>query len=427
MPSFCSGRAHRPRSLFLVALTLLLGLGIDSMAQTGSLPPRESTRDTAAIDSAFRFTMFVIGDAGHKGPILEENAKATEIEAARLQSLGDPVTTMVFAGDNFYPVGLNQDEEVRHDLVNDVLGPFARFLRTLGRTNVHAIAGNHDYYCDMFGPAPYGKCESGNLYEMMIPVWSYYIAPTSVRYPVERGSKDSVELIMINSAYFMINSRDLWHRQSDTIRKMLNKSAKNPNIKWRMIFSHHPPYTFGEHGGYRVWDSHVQRVRFLGNCIDDRKDPIKYIQMWAGYAEDNCAPRYFYYKDTILQMISESDMPVHAFISGHDHSLQLLAQRGGLVNAPKVFIITGAGSKVSSVRTPFIDRRRGFQYYAKPRNTPDHRGESIYGFLGVQADGDFLKFWFVDGETKKPADMGGASLFYVDRKGVLVKTEHFPK
>lgn len=406
-------------TVFLLQFILLID-GSDLPAQRDALPRADSI---ARSDTSSRFTMFVIGDAGKAGKILDDNAAALEIEAARLRNAGTPVKSIVFVGDNFYPVGLNHGEEVRKDLVNDVLGPIAFFLRSLGRSNVHAIPGNHDYYCDMFGPAPYGKCESGNLYEMMIPVWTYHLAPTSIRYATEKGSKDSVELILINSAYFMINSREYWHNHTDSLRRLINNSAKNPNIKWRMIFSHHPPYTFGEHGGYRVWDSRVQRVRFLGNCIEDRKDPIKYIQMWAGYAEDNCAPRYYYYKDTILQMISSSGAPVHAFISGHDHSLQLLAQRGGLDNAPKVFIITGAGAKVSAVRTPFIDRRRGFQYYAHPKNTPDDQGESIHGFLGVQTEGDMLKFWFINGETKKVADMGGASYFWVDRSGRLVRTE----
>ena len=147
-------------SLFCtVIIALLTAYGTDSAAQPGSRP----VRDTGAIDSSFLFTMFAIGDAGKPGDILLENAKALEIEAERLRKTGNPVSTMVFAGDNFYPVGLNHDEEVRLDLVNDVLGPMAGFLRTLGRKNVHAIPGNHDYYCDMFGPAPYGKCESGKM------------------------------------------------------------------------------------------------------------------------------------------------------------------------------------------------------------------------------------------------------------------------
>jgi len=55
--------------------------------------------------------------------------------------------------------------------------------------------------------------------------------------------------------------------------------------------------------------------------------------------------------------------------------------------------------------------------------TPEKLGESIPGFLGVQAEDEYLKFWFINSETGKKADMGGASTFYVDEEGLMVKTE----
>lgn len=395
---------------------LFVLLVVAATAQTGTI-------ERPGYDSAGKFTLFVIGDAGKPGAILNENAKALELEGERLKSEGNPVNAITFVGDNFYPVGLNHDKEVRHDLVNDVLGPVAFFLRGLGRKNVHAIPGNHDYYCDMFGPAPYGVCQSGNLYEMMIPVWTYYLTPQSVRYPVKRGSKDSIELIMLNSAYFMMYSREQWHYQTDSLRSLLKRSAANKSVKWRVAFTHHPPYTFGSHGGYRIWDAERRRIRYMGNCIDDRKDPIKYVQMFAGSYEDNCAPRYQYYNDTLLNTISESGAQVHLLASGHDHNLQLLAQNGGKVGAPKIFVVTGAGSKVSEVRTSFHDVRRGLQYFAHPINTPEARGTSIYGFLGLQIEEDMMKLWFVNGETKQRANMGGKQTFWINRKGYLVNSE----
>ena len=367
--------------------------------------------------------MFVIGDAGKAGKVLDNNARALEIEGERLKAEGSSVNAITFLGDNFYPVGLNHDEEVRRDLVNDVLGPVAYFLRTLGRENSHAIPGNHDYYCDMFGPAPYGKCESGNLYEMMIPIWTYHLLPRGIRYPVQRGSKDSIELIMLNSAFFMMHSREHWYVQTDSLRSLLKKSAANKSVKWRIAFTHHPPYTFGAHGGYRVWDPRVKRVRYLGNCIDERKDPIKYVQMFAGSYEDNCAPRYQYFKDTLFQTISRSGAQVHMLASGHDHALQLLAQNGGEPGAPKIFVVSGAGAKVSRVRTSFQDTKRGLQYFAHPKNNPTDKGKSIYGFLGVQIVDDMMKLWFINGETKKRAVMGGKQTFWVNREGYLVKSE----
>lgn len=368
--------------------------------------------------------MFLLGDQGKTGEILTNTTAAMYQEAQRLADSGTPLNSVAFVGDNFYPIGLNVDEGARIELVEQVMGPMARLLKQLGRTNVHAVPGNHDYYCDMFGPAPYGSCNAGNLYELSIPLWTYHLnGPASIRYPVKRGSADSIELIMINSAFFVRYDREVWGYHLDSLRTLLKESSQNKSIKWRLMFAHHPIYTFGEHGGYRIWDPRVQRIRYLGNCVDDKKDPIKYIFEFANSHEDNCAPRYRYYRDSIMTIIHNGGARIHAYIAGHEHSLQFLAQRGGLANTPKIFIITGAASKHDAVRTSFIDTRRGFQFFSHPQNTDERRGESIPGFVSMQVENNRLKFWFINSNTKERTRMGGSEFFYVDNKGLLVETK----
>ncbi len=370
--------------------------------------------------------MAVLGDGGKPGAILEANGRLLASEQLRLDRRGSPLRSIVFLGDNFYPIGLNHEPEDRLELVHQVIGPLVGTLEQIGTANVHAVPGNHDYYCDMLGPAPYGMCFAGNQYEQMIPAWSYHIEPYGHRYPAADGSRDSVELIFLNSALFTLTAQSTWSAHTEGIRSLFHASAENSSIKWRFIFTHHPVHTFGEHGGYRVWDAETERVRYRGNCIADGKDPIKYVERWAGSFEDNCAPRYRDYIDTLAKIVNESGAVVQVMFSGHDHSLQLLAQRKNRGTFPKIHVISGAMSKVSRVRTSFSDERRGIFYFAHPKNDSISEGESIPGFAACRIEGERLKIWFLDGERQGIATMGGARSFWIDQNGDLAETSVDP-
>lgn len=408
---------HYTRCLYWVVVALVAG-SFNAWAQGKAVHTGEP------YDSSGKFTLMVLGDAGQPGDVLKNTIVAVHTEAARMAELGSKLSAIAFTGDNFYPIGLNHTESDRIALVEEVLGPMAGLFRDVGRENVHAVPGNHDYFCDMFGPVPYGSCNAGNLYELAIPVWTYHLFwPTAIRYPVARDSKDSIELIMINSPRFVRYDEFEWDLYYDSLRTLLKESAGNKAVKWRLMFTHHPVYTFGEHGGYRAWDPSVQRVKYLGACIEDKKDPVRYLYRLAKSDEDICAPRYRQFRDSIMSIMHAGGAKVHALISGHEHSLQFLAQRGGLANTPNIFIISGAGSKQDMVRTSFIDTRRGYSFYSHPLNTDEHKGESIYGFMMCQVEGKRLKFWFVDGEKNQRTTMGGAEFFYVNSKGLLAETK----
>ena len=399
--------------LITTALTIQRAAAQDSDAQAAE-----------PYDSTGKFTLLVVGDAGQPGDALVKTNAAILAEATRVAELGSPLSAMAFTGDNFYPIGLNHTEGTRNELVETVLGPISGLLRVIGRENVHAVPGNHDYFCDMFGPIPYGSCNGGNLHELAIPVWTYHLfGPASIRYPTKRNSTDSIELIMVNSPFFVRYGEASWDTYYDSLRVLLKASAANKAIKWRLMFTHHPIYTFGEHGGYRVWDPTVQRIKFLGACIEDKKDPIRYLYRIAKSDEDICAPRYRQFRDSIMTIMHAGGAKIHALISGHEHSLQFLAQRGGLANTPNIYIISGAGSKQDAVRTSFVDTRRGFSFFSHPINTDEHRGESIIGFMMCQVEGKRLKFWFVDSDKNQRTVLGGVEYFYVNAKGLLTETK----
>ena len=371
------------------------------------------------------FTFIAIGDAGYPGPILDENAATIKSITATLHRNKRPLDAMVFLGDNFYPIGLNLYPVDRTWLISEVINPHAYTFLKLGPKNVHAVPGNHDYYCAALGPIPYGKCRDGNSMELALPVWTYHLhAPASARYPTYKGSRDSVELIFVNSPYFLLNDEEEWHNHLDTLENLLRASDTNASVKWRMMFLHHSPFSAGEHAGYNLWSEDKQRVVFRGCLVGEGDNPTKVIERLAGYSEDNCNPHYIKYKDSLLTRIVRSGATIHAMFGGHDHSLQLLAQRSRPPGTPGVFVVSGAGSKRSQVSSPRVDTTVGMYIYTHPINDNYYQGASIYGFAAGAVEDDELRVWFVDGATGEYADMGGGvTEFWIDSTGTLVRAE----
>lgn len=368
------------------------------------------------------FSFIAVGDAGQKGAVLNATARAMDSAALHQDVAGAPVSLLLFLGDNFYPIGLNRSESEVTDLIHAVLiEPHRALMSRLGPDNVHAVAGNHDYYCNMLGPAPYGICPEGNHSEDSIHEWSYHHAmPVRVRYAVAEGSRDSVEFILYDSALPIAIKPEYWHPGIDSLEKLLRSSAQDTSVKWRIMAAHHSPYTVGEHGGWRKWSKEENRVTYLGNCIEEGQDPTKYPQQFFSN-QDNCDPQYKAWNDSLFALISRSGARIHLHLAGHDHSLQTFTFPDGMAkfgyppvicdNCPKSYIISGAGSKQSHVRSSSEN------IYTHP--LLDREGISEAGFIVAEVRSDRILITFINSTNGQPLEMGGALHFALRQDGIL--------
>src|SRR5688500_10366877 len=64
-------------------------------------------------------TFVAIGDGGQPGPINDAVARMAAQVVSSAPSRGERVGMFLFLGDNFYPIGLNQPEEIRDQLIRD--------------------------------------------------------------------------------------------------------------------------------------------------------------------------------------------------------------------------------------------------------------------------------------------------------------------
>ncbi len=380
-------------------------------------------------NSSQPLTVIAIGDAGESGSILSGNAKYINDMYTEQHGGGKP-DAMIFLGDNFYPTGLNVPVEDVQSKIKGALGPFRTAFEGLGRANVYAIPGNHDYYARvafeksfLFGlvnisAVPVGLSEEGNEREQAIEGWAYhYKMPAEAVYPISVGAKDSVQFIFYDSALPLRTDLSTWKPALDSLRRLLTVSATRVGISWRILAQHHPWYSVGEHGGWSQWDDEAKKVTHLPNCDKDSNVVHWFINDLD--PQDLCAARYQALHDSLKSVIHTSGAKIQLALAGHDHSLQLLnySNRDNECEpCPKVHIVSGAGSKPTRVKFPSPPNE-----YTAAQRDPKKEGESLSGFAQLKFENDNLRIVFFNSANGEMIDMGGGKKeFWINRDGELL-------
>ncbi|MEO8168872.1 MAG: metallophosphoesterase, partial [bacterium] len=312
--------------------------------------------------------------------------------------------------------------------VKSVLGPYRQTFESIGRSNVHAVTGNHDYYARnafekslFFGLVniefgPIGLSERGNERERAVEWWTYYYKmPADAVYPVRAGSKDSVQFIFYDSALPLRTDPSTWHSALDSLRRLLTHSANRPGIAWRILAQHHPWYSVGEHGGYSVWDDEAKTVNYLPNCDKDSNVIEWFVNTLD--PQDLCASKYQAEIDSLKAIIHAGGAKIHLMLAGHEHNLQLLSYPERTIDCPEcptVFVISGAGSKSNKVKLPSPPN----EFTA---SQPAKNGESLSGFAQLKFEDGKLRVVFFNSANGELIDMGETKKeFWLDRNGLLL-------
>ncbi|MBX2992278.1 MAG: metallophosphoesterase [Bacteroidetes bacterium] len=401
----------KPLSLFLIGATAL---------------SCSHQRDIHESAEGRPLTVIAIGDAGEPGSVLRDNAKLVDNMYSGRHSAGLP-DAMFFLGDNFYPTGLNVPADEVDKKIKKTLGPFRETFEFLGKENVHAVAGNHDYYARnaiekslLFGlidisAGPVGLSDRGNQRASEIEWWTYHRnMPAEVVYPSRRGGQDSVQFIIFDSALPLRTDISTWKPALDSLRRMLATSATRPGIVWRILIQHHPWYSVGDHGGYSVWDDEENAITYLSNCDKD-SNAVRWFMNTID-PEDVCAEKYQAMLNALRSVILAGGVKIHLTLTGHDHTLQLLSypDDGSCSSCPKVHVVSGAGSEMKQVKSPLPPR----EFTASQR---DKKGESRGGFAQLRFENDRLRIVFFDGQNGQMIDMGGGKReFWIDKEGRLL-------
>ncbi|MEO1434472.1 MAG: metallophosphoesterase, partial [Bacteroidota bacterium] len=299
-------------------------------------------------------TIYLIGDAGE--PELDPLEPALASLQTHLEA-SDEHSTVVFLGDNIYPVGLPVHDPEEGEKSEERLIAEAKLKAQLDilkdfKGQPFFIAGNHDW----------NKSKSGGLERVIAQsefVNAYLDNPNSFvpaagcPGPVEVSLTDQLTLLLIDSEWFVFD----WEKEPDMNSdcEILTREAfigafraavERHQDKDIIVAMHHPLYTQGSHGGYYRFKDHLFPLTAANDKLWIPLPVLGSIypiyRQTGGVAEDVSHPKYQELKQGLLNAVADKKNVI--FAAGHEHSLAYYNQHD------HHFIVSGAGCKSSPVR-----------------------------------------------------------------------------
>jgi hypothetical protein len=282
--------------------------------------------------------VFLLGDAGAavegRSPLLD--ALRADVEWWSRSLARDSAVSIVYLGDVVYPDGVRdrgqpgfaEDSAHLWDQIELIGGPHAATHETVGLF----LTGNHDWG-NTSGDA--GLERVMNLSEQLALARNagYHVSllpAAGEPGPVTRDLRRNVRLVFLDTHWFL-QARSAPERAAffQRVRQGLSEAGQREVI----FVAHHPYYSAGPHGivipGY-----HTGGIAYLlkqsGTLVQDLNSAV-----YGGFLAH-------------MRAIFETSRPPLVFAGGHDHSLQVLTGAGD--SDPRFVLVSGAGSKVSSVR-----------------------------------------------------------------------------
>lgn len=272
----------------------------------------------------------VMGDWGRNGEDHQQLVADQMGKTAKEMSVDFIIST----GDNFYPKGvMSEYDPLWRTSFEDVYKAFSL------QWDWYPVLGNHDYMANPDAQVAYSKISR----RWKMPA-RYYSKKVSV------GGKDQMLIAFIDTNPFIkefysnpeygpnVATQDST-AQKQWLREVL--SDPSPDIKWKVVVGHHPMYT-GSDKRRESYDTRATRSS-LKNLLDE--------------------------------------YGVHAYLAGHDHSLQHIS-----VNGTEHFV-SGAASEVTQAamlpQSKFAASQYGFMVFTVTENKMmvqiiDYKGQLMY-------------------------------------------------
>jgi hypothetical protein len=339
-------------------------------------------------------TVFLIGDAGEP-KLAEENLAVLK---AQLEAVGENAS-LIFLGDNIYSDGLptkdHPNREEREEKLRLQLEVTKNFK---GKTVV--IPGNHDW--DKGGKLGWERVEEQTRYV------NDYFGGKKVFYP--KNGYPGPEEIKLDKGLYLIVFDMQWmlHKWEKTLEDnpllktepidilldiaSLLEKHKNHHV---ILASHHPVYSYGEHGGKFPFKAHLfpltsfNKNFYLPLPIIGSLYPT--YRATAGNIQDIPHPEYKAIRNVLEAYLK--DYPNAIYVSGHEHSLQHIQKEG--VN----YIVSGSGSKHT-----YLKEDGKFLTYGKSRVG---FGRVTYERKGKAS----VEFWAADQMAPKGELIYGSELY----------------
>ncbi|MBD3583345.1 metallophosphoesterase [Flavobacterium selenitireducens] len=294
--------------------------------------------------SAVAHKFFLVGDAGNWTGT--QTPEVFSLLSEKLKA-ADSASTLLFLGDNVYPLGLPKPDAPNYaDAIARLQKQIDLSRDFKGKTIF--IPGNHDYYQGLAGVQDQAKfvVSALNHKRAFMPRKGCGIDKMDI--------DESTALIVVDSQWFLedwddhptinedcdIKTRELFFKElKDKINDYQNKTV--------ILAMHHPLMSNGAHGGEFSARKHI--FPFAAKIpLPTVGTVINVLRKTSGLSpQDLQNKKYNAFVKRVKTLVSGSDNVL--VVSGHDHNLQYI-DREGIKQ-----VISGSGSKQEAAR--IIDKR----------------------------------------------------------------------
>lgn len=280
--------------------------------------------------------VFLIGDAGDAergtSPVLARLRSDVEFWAERIPA--DSAVTVLFLGDNVYPVGIRDrdhpdfetDSSRLWSQIDVVGGPLARARGVQGLF----MAGNHDWG-NMAGERGLARLanQEAQIDHARASGLAVRLLPSAgAPGPVVVDLEDRARLVLMDTHWFL-QERDA--RARATFFEALRAGLEGAEGRHLILAAHHPYQSAGPHGDLAPGAKALGLMWLMkksGTLVQDLNSPI--------------------YDDLLRELRASfrttGRRPL-IFAGGHDHSLQVMDPI--TPDGPRNVLVSGAGSKLT--------------------------------------------------------------------------------
>jgi hypothetical protein len=280
--------------------------------------------------------------------------------------------TVLFLGDNLYPVGLPPEDNLHHKTALERLNHLLDLVRSYDGRSIF-LSGNHDWNKGRKNGLEYVLRQEKHVVETLQDERSY-LPRHGCPGPETIQLAEGLLLVVINTQWWvqrgekpMGNAQGCPYNDIDEFFLRLKKILRQNRHQRIVIAAHHPLYSNALHGGKFTMKQHIfpltaahKRI-YIPLPIFGSLYPF-YRKLFGAY-EDMSHRKYKRMRKRLLRILHQNSNIV--YVAGHDHNLQHFEVR------QNHYIVSGSGSKTSFVKkggkASFTLEQKGFfvlNYYS---------------------------------------------------------------